>query len=445
MKRQRRGSESGFALLVVMVMAAIIAVMLYREMPRVVFEGQRAKEQLLIQRGEQYYRAIQLFTRQRGTYPPSIEALENTNNIRYLRRRYKDPFSGKDDWRLIHAAPGGIFPDSLTRKPPPLNKDLNKDAKDATANAQASAGQLNPADPNAALARARMRRGASDTSAYGTAGTTSTDPNAQQSEPVYDADPSQQQQQEPNQPVASEGQPEQPQPGRQIYPFGGQQQPGQPVPPGQVYPIGSPAQRGPLPFPIPQPQPNQPGDDAAPPDPNAIQPDPNQEQPFDPDQGETGQVNPPPVPSVSQPVNPGGAIGVSGSIAQPGFRPPPGGGSGGNAPSGGPQGVPVPGVFNPAGSTPGAPTNNDALSAIQQQLMGPRSAGVPGGGQMLGAGIAGVASKHEGEGIRIYKDKTKYTEWEFLYDRNTDSSVGPGAGPRQPGQLNPPPQNRATQ
>ncbi|HEX8985298.1 MAG TPA: hypothetical protein VF767_07700, partial [Bryobacteraceae bacterium] len=130
--KRRRQSESGYALLLVMVMAAVIAVMLYQEMPRVVFEGQRAKEDLLVQRGEQYYRAIQLFVRRMRTYPPTIEALENTNNIRFLRRRYKDPMTGKDDWRIIHAGPGGIFTDSVTRKPPQTKDKDGKDVKDAT-------------------------------------------------------------------------------------------------------------------------------------------------------------------------------------------------------------------------------------------------------------------------------------------------------------------------
>ena len=59
--RGRRKNESGFALLLVFLMAAILAITLYKEIPRVAFETQRQKELLLIERGEQYKRAIALF------------------------------------------------------------------------------------------------------------------------------------------------------------------------------------------------------------------------------------------------------------------------------------------------------------------------------------------------------------------------------------------------
>ena len=35
-------------------------------------------------------------------YPGSIEQLEKTNNIRFLRQKYVDPMTGKADWRIIH-------------------------------------------------------------------------------------------------------------------------------------------------------------------------------------------------------------------------------------------------------------------------------------------------------------------------------------------------------
>jgi len=105
-------NEKGSALLIVFVFAAAIAIMLYKEMPVATFEAQRQKEQLLIDRGNEYKRAVKLYVRKFQTFPPSIEALENTNRMRFLRNRYVDPYTGKAEWRLLHAGPGGIIIDS---------------------------------------------------------------------------------------------------------------------------------------------------------------------------------------------------------------------------------------------------------------------------------------------------------------------------------------------
>ena len=98
-------------------MAAAIALMLYRQMPRVAFESERDKEQLLIDRGAQYQRAIQVYFVTFKRYPSRIEDLENTNDHRFLRRRYIDPYTGKNEWRLIHTN-GMTLTDSKVQPPP---------------------------------------------------------------------------------------------------------------------------------------------------------------------------------------------------------------------------------------------------------------------------------------------------------------------------------------
>jgi hypothetical protein len=107
-----KSKECGSALLMVLIFAAVIAIALYREMPVAVFEARRQKEQLLVNRGNEYKQAVKLFVRRLGTFPPTIDALERTNNVRFLRHRFVDPFTQKDDWRLIHAGPGGMLLDS---------------------------------------------------------------------------------------------------------------------------------------------------------------------------------------------------------------------------------------------------------------------------------------------------------------------------------------------
>jgi hypothetical protein len=71
-----------------------------------------------MERGQQYQRAIGLYLKKFNRYPAKMEDLENTNNLRFLRRRYVDPMTGKDDWRIVHAGPGGMLTDSLVKRKP---------------------------------------------------------------------------------------------------------------------------------------------------------------------------------------------------------------------------------------------------------------------------------------------------------------------------------------
>ena len=116
--RFRQQGERGYVLLVFMLFAALLVIGFARILPKAVFEGQREKEEETIFRGKQYQHAIQLFVHKFGRYPNSLEELENTNNLRFLRRRYRDPLTKEGEWRLIHIGPGGVFTDSLTAPQP---------------------------------------------------------------------------------------------------------------------------------------------------------------------------------------------------------------------------------------------------------------------------------------------------------------------------------------
>ena len=115
MNRER---ERGSALLIVFLLAAFVAIMLYKEMPDVLFEAQRQKEQVLIDRGDEYEHAIKLFYRRNQRFPTSLDQLDKFNNIRYIRHQFKDPLTGKDEWRLIHiSGPGFNLTDSKVTQP----------------------------------------------------------------------------------------------------------------------------------------------------------------------------------------------------------------------------------------------------------------------------------------------------------------------------------------
>jgi type II secretory pathway pseudopilin PulG len=69
--------------------------------PRIAFQIRRDREEELIHRGVQYSRAIRRYVKKTGGYPVRIEQLENTNNMRFLRKRYKDPITGQD-FKILH-------------------------------------------------------------------------------------------------------------------------------------------------------------------------------------------------------------------------------------------------------------------------------------------------------------------------------------------------------
>src|ERR1700722_18426788 len=93
--------EQGVMLLGLVVVIFLILLVLGVAAPRVAQELKREREVEAVHRGNQYVRAIQLYYRKIGHYPGSLEQLEKTNNVRFLRQRYVDPMTGKADWRLI--------------------------------------------------------------------------------------------------------------------------------------------------------------------------------------------------------------------------------------------------------------------------------------------------------------------------------------------------------
>jgi type II secretory pathway pseudopilin PulG len=101
-RRRASDSEEGFLLLAMIFAIAVILIFLAVAAPSVAKDLQRERELETIHRGNQYVRAIRLYYRKFGSYPTSVDALVKSNNIRFLREKYLDPMTGKDDWRLIH-------------------------------------------------------------------------------------------------------------------------------------------------------------------------------------------------------------------------------------------------------------------------------------------------------------------------------------------------------
>jgi type II secretory pathway pseudopilin PulG len=100
-RRRKQHSESGYVLMTLILIMAMMAIAAGVIVSSITFEIKRDREQEMIHRGVQYSRAIRAYYKKFSRYPAKIEDLENTNQMRFLRKRYKDPLTGKD-FRLLH-------------------------------------------------------------------------------------------------------------------------------------------------------------------------------------------------------------------------------------------------------------------------------------------------------------------------------------------------------
>jgi type II secretory pathway pseudopilin PulG len=94
-------AEEGYILLAAVFFLALLVISLAVAAPRIARSIQRDREVEAFHRGMQYRRAIQLYYRKYHAYPPSVDALLKTQEIRFLRKKYIDPVTGKDDWKPV--------------------------------------------------------------------------------------------------------------------------------------------------------------------------------------------------------------------------------------------------------------------------------------------------------------------------------------------------------
>jgi type II secretory pathway pseudopilin PulG len=106
-RRSPRSNEDGYVLLTLLLVVALAGIVyLFGVAPSIKFSMQREREEEMIHRGTQYSRAIRAYYKKFGRYPSKVEDLENTNQVRFLRKRYQDPFrckAGKcEDFKIVH-------------------------------------------------------------------------------------------------------------------------------------------------------------------------------------------------------------------------------------------------------------------------------------------------------------------------------------------------------
>jgi type II secretory pathway pseudopilin PulG len=106
--RKLQNSQRGYMLITLMLALAVITIALLTVLPEISQQIRRDREEEMRHRGTAYMRAIQHFYKKFGRYPMRVEELENTNNLRFIRKRYKDPINrdaatGQEkDFKLLH-------------------------------------------------------------------------------------------------------------------------------------------------------------------------------------------------------------------------------------------------------------------------------------------------------------------------------------------------------
>src|SRR5450755_4227779 len=121
--------QRGYMLITLMLAVALMSIAMLAVLPRIRQQIQRDRELELQHRGTAYMRAIQHFYKKFGRYPTRVEELENTNNLKFLRKRYKDPVNrdpatGKErDFKFLRQQDitlnsGPVLPGQTQGQPP---------------------------------------------------------------------------------------------------------------------------------------------------------------------------------------------------------------------------------------------------------------------------------------------------------------------------------------
>jgi type II secretory pathway pseudopilin PulG len=143
-------SERGYILITLILFVALLAIAATVMLPVIAFQVKRDREEELIHRGVQYSRAMKHFVKKFGRYPTRIEELEKTNEVRFLRKRYKDPITGKD-FKILHMGDVQMsFGAGIAGAVPAGG--LNPGAPGAPGGPGGQAGLLNAAQNTAAMA-----------------------------------------------------------------------------------------------------------------------------------------------------------------------------------------------------------------------------------------------------------------------------------------------------
>lgn len=367
MRRRCGHGEDGYILLALLAASAVMIAGLALAIPRMAMQAQRTRDQLLIERGEDYRRGIELYYREHGKYPQEVEDLEETDGVRYLRKLSDDPMGDTGEWRLIHMGTDGRFEDSLLFDTEEQRRQEQEMAAAAASLARSSS--IGTAVESVGMAQAGLQKGQQQVQQY----PAESDSAPRLGDP-FSTDPLQR--------VLAERQ--------------------------SAAPDLAEATRYSQGFQF---------DSSAP----AVEDTEFEEQPAGGSLDPGGQVQDAAFPSPPDMASPGGGLArLTGQIRSP-LRSAIRERFGRTGPS-----------ADPAAAVRGS----GARELVNQLLTTPRQGGLagmttasPAGAvqpQVFERGIAGVASKSTKTGVMVYKDKSAYNEWEFVFDYREAQGEAPG-------------------
>jgi type II secretory pathway pseudopilin PulG len=106
-------SERGYAMAALLIMLSVMSVTLSMLLPAWGTMAKREREAELVFRGNQYARAVAMYQRSRGAFPPSVDVLVNE---KFLRKKYKDPMTEDGEFQIISVGtpiPGQTTPPAV--------------------------------------------------------------------------------------------------------------------------------------------------------------------------------------------------------------------------------------------------------------------------------------------------------------------------------------------
>lgn len=138
---REKTKPKGYVLLALLFAMTLMLIALGAAAPQIAQQIRRQREEELVHIGKDYATAVKRFVHKNGgRYPNSIEQLENTNRIRFLRKQYKDPTTGENIWRLVRVGEAEI---KIPTPNPGLNPSTNNPGLGGSPSTGATAGGAN--------------------------------------------------------------------------------------------------------------------------------------------------------------------------------------------------------------------------------------------------------------------------------------------------------------